>query len=210
MAPFGRSTSSAAAAAASADLTKMTFKDGATHNKLANGTFIKGTISYQEIGKIKSAPVTQVRVNGALKGTVSLDYLDGFYYNPKWGAGKVVLGPTTLDTTDGTIVDQTKSNTFRVRYGLRASGSLAIKRRGSNLTFSAKQVQYFQKTTYVSAGKAAIQTKKKTGWVTIKTLKLNSKGEATYKLKYSKKRSYRLHISTSTTRKGGNTKTIKI
>lgn len=91
------------------------------------------------------------------------------------------------------------SNTFYARKQvktMRGDGyALKINRRNSKITFNARQIKVINPSSgkYVSVKRVKLQQLKKGNWKTLKTIKLNSKGNGSYSKKGNKKYRYRLY-----------------
>ncbi|AWB93660.1 hypothetical protein [Aeromicrobium chenweiae] len=192
---------------AAISLAKFKLRSGVmTSGKL---TGIWGDVIPAGSGSVKYA-VTKVTVNGKYKGQTYLypgDQAQGGINMPRiWGSGPVVLGPTTFTYADGsTSVDQTRSNTFYFRKNIKTThkngSALKIRRVNKKVTFKAQNIKIVQPSTgkYVSVKRVKLQYKKGSKWKTQKTIKLNSKGNGTYKRKTSSKKRYRLYLPQTAT-----------
>lgn len=203
-------TPAASAAPAALSVSKFRLHSGVITSRTVTGIY--GDVLLGGTGSGKSA-VTEVRVNGAYKGKVTLyvgpykktgNTVSGGGINlPRgWGAGKVQVGPTTFTYTDGTTTtDPTKSNIFYARKNIKTTRAdkiaLKIKRVNRKITFKAQQIRVINPSNgkYVSVGKVKLQYKSGSTWKTKKVIKLNSKGDGSYSRKTSSKYRYRLYIS---------------
>ncbi|AWB93661.1 hypothetical protein [Aeromicrobium chenweiae] len=210
-------STAAKAAPTQKHVSKFHLKSGVITQHTRSGVY--GDVLLKGPGKVKSIK-TEVRINGVRKGTVKL--YTGSYKKSRsgkikgggvdlprrWGAGAVVLGPTTFTYSNGaTTVDQKKSNRFYIRRDVKTLKSnntaLVIKRTNKKVTFKVQRVSIVKPSSgkYVSAGSVKLQYKSSTGkWKTKKTIKLNSKGNGTYKRTTSAKQRYRIHVSKTDTR----------
>jgi hypothetical protein len=219
-------TTTTAGKAAAAKRTVSTFhlKSGVITKGTRSGIF--GTVKYAGAGNVRSAS-TEVRINGKRRGAVKL--YTGTYKKARsgkisgggvdlpsgWGAGSVVLGPTTFTYSDGsTSVDGKKSNRFYVRRNVKtlngSNNALVIKRTDNVVRFKVQRVSIAKPGArrYVSAGSVKLQYKSSNGkWKNKKTIKLNSKGNGTYKRSTSAKHRYRLHLTKTSTRVEFRTRT---
>lgn len=151
--------------------------------------------------------------------------LEGLIINSNSPVGQARLGPTEIYTqTDPTtpeewdgldpIIDPTLGGTFYIK---RATGSTAVSkppfqiyRNGGKIKFTANSWKIFQPSTgtYVPLGSIKLQYKRSDGsYSTLKTMSLNSYGNGYYWRTDSKKRRYRLLISTTNTAQGSYTLT---
>lgn len=199
-------TPAASAAPAALTISKFRLHSGVITSRTATGIY--GDVLLGVDGEPEA--VTEVRINGKYKGKVKLFFgpyersgntVSGGGINlPRgWGAGKVQVGPTTF--SDGPTIDPTKSNIFYARKNIKTTRAdkiaLKIKRVNRLLTFKAQQIRIVNPSTgkYVSAGKVKLQYKSGSTWKTRKVIKLNSKGDGTYRRTTSSKYRYRLYIS---------------
>lgn len=218
------STTTKKAAAAKRSVSTFHLKSGVITKGTRAGIF--GTVKYAGTGRVTSA-TTEVRINGHRRGAVKL--YTGTYKKARsgkisgggvdlpsgWGAGSVVLGPTTFTYSDGTrSVDGHKSNRFYVRRNVKTlnggNNALVIKRTNNSVTFKVQRVSIAKPGArkYVSAGSVKLQYKSSTGkWKNLRTIKLNSKGNGTYKRSTSAKHRYRLHLTKTSTRVEFRTRT---
>lgn len=194
----------ASSAGETPDITKLSFQSSATYD--AQGAYVIGQVA--STGDVFRAK-TEVRVDGVYKGLAEIfyntDYDDyGFRYKSGWGAGKVVLGPTHIETTDGEqITDTTKSGVFRIRYGLNPNAYYSYGRSGNKITLKAVNFTMFKIRKYVTMGRTVVQVKTSKGWKDKKVLKLAGNGNSpSYTFKASGKKYYRLKVTTNDTRQG--------
>lgn len=143
-------------------------------------------------------------------------YSDGIDYQRAWGAGVVRLANVKVTGTDqdGTVPFEdlalsTPYNATRVRYAVDPGTVIKINRVNKKLSFKVRATYTAANGKHYSVGKAKIQYKKNGAWKTLKTLKLNSTGRATYKITTSKKRPYRLVIATTNVFQGAATPATK-
>ncbi|QGG42816.1 hypothetical protein [Aeromicrobium yanjiei] len=203
-------------------VSQFRLKSGVITQSAKSGVW--GDVTFSGAGSYKSA-TTEVRINGVRKGKVKL--YEGRYKKsgskvtgggvdlPRgWGAGSVVLGPTTFTYADGTTsVDSKKSNRFYIRRNVKtlngSNTALVIKRNNNKVTFKVQRLSIINPGAgkYVSAGSVKLQYKSGSKWKTKKTIKLNSKGNGSYKRSTSTKQRYRLYVSKTSTRVEFRTKT---
>jgi hypothetical protein len=132
-----------------------------------------------------------VVVNGVALPAPIYVYSAGIYYNRAWGAGAVKL-INFRDIRGGAIAGA--SNEVNVRYGVKFLDGFKVRKIGKKLTFKTT-VRYVNNAgKSIGIRKATLQVKKGSKWRTLKKLKLNKKGKATYRKSDRKKRSYRLVI----------------
>lgn len=211
----GGATSATAVPGDNNTVTVFKLKPGALPYKTSN--FVSGQV-------VVSAPSSSsfyglkatVTVGGKAVATKVPIYQNGYYHDRKWGAGVVRLTNFTASGYDvrpghtGAYYDRpvkSPANSVRVRYAVESrSDNLRVSKRGKKLTFKVIATYRDKSEKRKSAKKAVIQVKKSGKWKTLKTVKLNSKGKATYKKSDKKKRQYRLKIKTTSTLQGGTTR----
>jgi hypothetical protein len=207
-------TVATAAPGAETAVTTIKLKPTATYYKTSN--MVRGKVAVTGASDFYRLTATLNINNKAVAHNVPIyaytDGTQGFYYNRRWGAGTLKLnnfkvsGPGYTDVRIGSV-----SNGVRIRYAIESSSGLRVTKKGKKLTFKVTATYRDNREKRRSPGRATIQVKKSGKWKTLKTVKLNSKGKATYKKSDGKKRQYRMKISTTTKIKGGTTRgAIKI
>lgn len=215
----GGATAATAAPGDNAAITTVKLKSGATYYKTSN--FISGTVAASAPGSSSFYGIkATVTVNGKVVKTGASVYQNGVYFDRAWGSGTVRLINFTasgFDTRPGNVgayYDRpipAPANATRVRYAVESGSGLKVTKRGKKMTFKLKATYRDKSEKRKSAKRATIQVKKSGKWKTLKNVKLNSKGKATYKRKDGKKRQYRMVIKTTNTLQGATTRgAIKI
>lgn len=215
----GGTTSATAVPGDNNAVTVFKLKSGALPYKTSNFVSGKVVVSAPSSSSFYGLKAT-VTVNGKTVATKVPIYQNGYYHDRKWGAGLVRLKSFTASGYDvrpghtGAYYDRAikaPSNVVRIRYAVEPSSGLKVTKRGKKLTFKATATYRDKAEKRRSAKKAVIQVKKGGKWKTLKTVKLNSKGKATYKKSDKKKRQYRMKIKTTSLLLGGTTRgAIKI
>ncbi len=131
-----------------------------------------------------------------------------------FGAGKIVLGPemevyTTHDAADGpwTIINAT-SNTFYVRRD--TWGTFKASHSGSTVSFGARARIRGTDGSALTAKTGYIQYASSGTWKTLKTLSLDSTGNAKWSYKTSSKRTYRFMVKRTSVINGMTIKLPKL
>lgn len=209
----GGATAATAAPGDGTTVTSVKLGQSATYNKTGNQ--VTGTIAISAPDGLYSLKAT-VNVNGkpVANGVTINNYTNGsqgFSYNRKWGAGVVSLTNFTANGPGFTNKPvPAPANSTRVRYALESRQGIYVSKRGKKMTFKITATYRDKSEKRKSAKKATVQVKKGSKWKTLKKVKLNSKGQASFKRKDGKKRSYRVVVKTTNTFLGGNTKGLKI
>lgn len=140
----------------------------------------------------------------------------GIDYKRSWGAGLVKLANIRVTGTDAVtgafdnFPVAAPANSVRVKYAVTPKSGIKYLRVGKKLTFTATVHYLNAKNKAAPAGKAVIQYKKAGTWKVLKTLKLNAKGKATYKISLRTKRYYRLVVPSTTLVQGDATGSSRI
>lgn len=213
----GGATAATAAPGDGVAVTTVQLKAGSTYQK--SNSLIPGNIAVSIPANISLSSVkATVTVNGKpVANGVSIGS-NGFYYQRAWGIGTVRLTNFTVagyDYRAGNTGAYNRAvpapaNSARVRYALESRRALYVSKRGKKMSFKITATYRDKAGKRKSARKATVQIKKSGKWKTLKNVKLNSKGQASFKRKDGKKRTYRVVIKTTNTIAGGSTKGLKI
>lgn len=184
---------------------------------------MRGTVLYRKgtnrIGTLGGLPAGV----SAIRATVGVDRRTGYINISSWGAmtashtigsGTARIIAARVTYTNGAVRYVTAtSNKFLIRRALHHKTKLSVHRKGKRVKFTATNARVFHPAsgTFVSLKRIKLQYKSGSKWKTKKTIKLNSKGKGTYKIKTSKKRRYRLYVPTTSVIQGNYTRpTYKI
>lgn len=158
-----------------------------------HGRIALGKYPAAEIGTLRAVYAT-VTVNGRARGEVQL-MMNGFNYPSSWGAGTVRLGPVRWVGRTKSVTVPEYSNVFTVRQGVR--GSMVPHRAGSKVTFRIRSVAAFTGASWQPMRTAVVQYWAGSRWRTLRTVRLDARGNRTFTVKKKAKRIYRLTVPTS-------------
>ncbi len=184
-------------------LTSFRVSNGVLYRKGNNN--VKARIGFTPFTKAlanTAYPITtQVAINGRVRGIIPVRYSNLVEIPSAFGPGRVVLGPTTVRYADGSSeVLQNRSNAFYFRRD--TFGKFKVRHAGKKVTMSVRAQIRDSSGKKASAKRAKIQYKKGRKWKTLKNVRINSKGKASYKYSTKSKRQYRLVVKKTSTVQG--------
>jgi len=158
---------------------------------------------------------TNLKYYGSTKTAVPLyagfatkEPLGGTPIPDTYGPGLYSFGPTSIADPGGgsPFVDPTLSNTVRVRNATMADNLYTYYTGSSKKKVSVKAKVYRPSANIFAGGISSVRLQYKSGstWKTMKTIKLNKYGNASYSWSQSSKRSYRILIPTTLSIQGGS------
>jgi predicted phage tail protein len=123
------------------------------------------------------------------------------------GAVAATAAPTTSSVVSSTAAPVATSgdpvSIAVAPYPVDPRTEIRVRKLGKKLTFKIKARYINDAGQRVGIRRATIQVKRGGNWRTVKRVKLNSKGRATYKRSDKKKRLYRLVIKATSVYQGG-------
>jgi len=154
-------------------------------------------------------------VGGKFRQSITLAYQDGpATFAPRAGYGSAQLRNVTVTYVDanGAPGQQTvSSNTFLVRRAIDSAAKVKMRKRGSSIRVSGSAWRAAQPNgSWKRVSQVVLQKKVGSKWKTVKKVRPNSKGKFSFSIRSSKRVKYRGYVKTTSTLKGGTTRTIKI
>ncbi|NRQ48667.1 hypothetical protein [Aeromicrobium stalagmiti] len=140
---------------------------------------------------------------------------DVSYFDTKsgWGSGKAQILATTVTYADGTSsTDGTDSNVFYLRRAVKTSdpaAKISFYSPGTKVKVQPRGWKVFKPSSgkYVSLGKVRLQYRKSGSWKTLKSIKLDSRGNGSYTFK-APTRTYRLYVPKTSNVLGNSTTSV--